>query len=109
MNADIKNQDGSISNPELYMELLKPHSSLEVANDKLEKFRDEFRELRKKYSIPDLVLIARSIYMDQGEECDMISTMNCGNAALVFPLIDIAWQSEWNRISKILNQSSTNT
>ena len=105
MNTDIKNEDGSISNQELYMELLKPQPSLEVANDNLDKFRDEFRELRKKYSIPDIVLVARSVYMDQGEEYDMISTMNCGNSALVFPMIDIAWESEYR---KILGRS-TNT
>ena len=92
--TEVKNDDGSISDPELYTKLLEPHPSLEVANNNLGKFYEEFRELRKKYSIPDVVLILRSIYMNQGEKCDALTTMNCGNSSLVYPMVHVIWERQ---------------
>ncbi len=91
-------KDTIISDPELYKRLCEPFPSVESANDSLDNFFKEFRELREKYGIPDILLIARSIYMDQGELRDALSTMNCGDSKLVFPMISTIYERQKDRL-----------
>lgn len=73
--------------PELYKRLCEPYPSLDSVNDSLKNFFEEFRSLREKYGIPDVVIIARAIFKDQGILRDELITMNCGDSKLVFPMV----------------------
>lgn len=88
----------TFSDPELYKRLLRPFPSKESADDSYNKFLIEFRELREKYGIPDIVMIARTIYMDNDEKVDDLITINCGDNNLIFPMIATAYDSQKARL-----------
>lgn len=87
-----------ITDPELYKRLCEPFPSVESANDSLSNFFTEFRELREKYGIPDVLLIIRSIYMNQGELHDALLTMNCGDSQLVFPMVSTIYKRQKEKL-----------
>lgn len=87
-----------ITDPELYKRLCEPFPSVESANDSLSNFFTEFRELREKYGIPDVLLIIRSIYMNQGELHDALLTMNCGDSQLIFPMVSTIYNRQREKL-----------
>lgn len=99
-------QSEGILNPELYKRLLEPFPSKESAQDSFDKFFTEFRELREKYGIPDVVVIARAIYMEEEKKRDVVLTMNSGNSALVFPMIATAYDLERKKLLDALGMIS---
>jgi len=91
-------KDTKISDPDLYKRLCEPFPSVESANDSLDNFFKDFRELREKYGIPDVLLIVRSIYMDQGELRDALLTMNCGDSRLIFPMLSTIYERQKDKL-----------
>lgn len=84
----------------MYQRLSQPFPSKESADDSLNNFYTEFRELREKYGIPDVVLIVRSIYMEGEEQQDALLTMHCGDGNLMFPMVMTTYQDEKEKFLK---------
>lgn len=80
--------------PELYKRLCEPFPSLNSANNNLNEFFEEFRALREKYGIPDVVIIARAIFKDQDEIHDQLVKMSCGDRKLVLPMLVDSYKRE---------------
>jgi len=75
------------SDVDLYQRLCEPFPSIDSANDSLDGFFEEFRIIREKYGIPDVVLIARLFCIDESKKQDVILTMSCGDPGIVFPMV----------------------
>lgn len=69
--------------PKLFRELSEPFQSVDEVNEKLEGFRKEIGELRKKYKIPNLCVAALFSYTAGGEEAEAFWNASFGDALKV--------------------------
>lgn len=70
------------NDPNTYLEMSKPHESVDKANEDLEKFYEEVSELRKKYKLREVFVIVETpvIFNSEEEFSDSISNCYFGNA-----------------------------
>lgn len=69
-----------IADPALYRELDVPFPNREALIAALDGFDTEFRELRKKYRLPDVYCIIRAVRLDEsGKEHEGYATLSCGS------------------------------
>ena len=77
------NEPERIIDPALHRKLSEPFPSLEAANEALDNFQAEFRELRAKHRIPEvLVVVGVNVIYASGAEGRAMTTMFNGNSML---------------------------
>ena len=103
-----KLDDGSISDPDNYIEMRKGYPTLEEADAAMHNFWNEFYELRNKYRIADAHVIIAITIAGKG---DMMLAMHAGNELMQEPMA--AWalgNASANRqenIARLLAQSKS--
>lgn len=75
------------NDPDNYSKMLVPFESMDAANEALTKFFDEVGEIRKKYKIPDVLIITKgSIRHEDGSEGDFMNHSGFGSMLNQLPM-----------------------
>ncbi len=87
-----------LRDPYLYLKLSEPQASNEDATSNLDQFCAEMQELRKKYKIPNVVILACVNYLDDNVVKQTLHTMSCGDSDMVFPMLVAALKAEHKKL-----------
>jgi hypothetical protein len=68
------------NDPDNYAKMSIPFESTEAANEALSNFHKELGELRKKYKIPDLLIVTKGSVKHDGETGDWMQHSSYGSS-----------------------------
>ena len=81
-----------IVDPDNYTQMSVPFESSELANEALSGFYNELREIRKKYKIPDVLIVTKgSVKTEDGTTGDYIQHSSFGNSLNQLPMAAYAY------------------
>jgi hypothetical protein len=90
------NKQTKVVDAELYEKLSKPFSSEDKAKRNLDGFWNELRAIRKKYKIPNVVVIYEYTYKDEADRVMIGSNYgHCGDSTIVLPLLQLAYERQY--------------
>lgn len=91
-----------IKDPATYRAMLVPHDTIEAANEALQAFHADLREIRKKHRIAEVNFIAKVLYVtSDGDETEGAAPMHIGDPTHAGPMSAFAagfWASDADAI-----------
>jgi hypothetical protein len=101
--SEVKKQ---ISDPDNYAKMSVPFENADAANEALSKFFDEIDVIRKKYKIPDVLIVTKGEIVFEEGIGSFMQHSNFGNSLNVLAMAAYVYgrseQEHKERISKLL-------
>lgn len=87
-----KEKQTTFVDPDNYRKLCEPFASVDEANENVTAFWDAFYELRNKYRLADVTVVARiNVVHASGDEGDAVLTMHAGDSLRKEPMLAYAF------------------